>query len=82
MYVLSLSFKCYSEYNPVCKPRYNLHCADFSKMRQLISDVDWENDLNPLHLQDAWHYFSTVFDDIVAKCIPLDLRIQEKYLYD
>jgi len=50
-------------------------------MRQLISDIDWENDLNPLHLQDAWHYFSTVFDDIVAKCIPLDLPRPKKNIY-
>ena len=54
-------------------------------MRQLISDVDWENILNPLalDLQDAWHYFSTVFDDIVAKSIPLilDLLRPKKNIY-
>ena len=42
-----------NKYKPVSKPRYNLHCADFPKMRQLISDADWENILNPLYLQDA-----------------------------
>ena len=36
---LEFSFECYSKYHPVSKPRYNLHCADFSKMRRLISDV-------------------------------------------
>ena len=72
------SFKCYSEYNPVSKSRYNLHCADFSKMRRLISDVDWESTLNHLDLQDAWDYFSSVFDDTVTKCIPLDLPRPKK----
>ena len=76
---LEFSFKCYSEYKPVSKPRYNLHCADFPKMRQLISDVDWENILNPLDLQVAWHYFSTVFDEI--KSIPLDLLRPKKNIY-
>ena len=38
-------------------------------MHQLISDVDWESILNPLDLKDAWHYFSTVFDNIIAKSI-------------
>ena len=51
-------------------------------MRQLISDIDWENILNPLDLQDAWHYFSTVFDDnIVAKSIPLYLLHSKKNIY-
>ena len=50
-------------------------------MRQLISDVDWESILNPFDLQDAWHYFSTVFDDIIAKSIPLDLPHHKKNIY-
>ena len=61
-----------------------MRCADFPKMRQLISDVDWENILNPLDLQDAWHYFSTVFDDTVANSTIATTGVaasQEKYLY-
>ena len=50
-------------------------------MRQLISDVDWKSILNPLDLQDAWDYFSTVFDDIIAKSIPLDLLHCKKNIY-
>ena len=78
---LEFGFKCYSLYNPVSIPKFNLRSADFPKMRQLISDVDWESILNPLDLQDAWHYFSTVFDDIIAKSIPLDLPHHKKNIY-
>ena len=78
MYVLSLVSNVIL---PVSKPRYNLHCADFPKMRRIISDVDWENILNPLDLHDAWHYFSTVFDKTVAKSIPLDLLHPRKNIY-
>ena len=81
IYVLSLASNVIvnnAEYKPVSKPRNNLHCADFPKMRQLISDIDWENILN---LLDAWHYFSTIFDDIVAKSIPLNLLRPKKNIY-
>ena len=50
-------------------------------MCQITSDVDWENILNPLDLRDAWHYFSTIFDETVAKSIPLDLLRPRKNLY-
>ena len=50
-------------------------------MRQIISNVDWENILNPLDLHDAWHYFSTVFDNTVSKSIPLYLLHPKKNIY-
>ena len=59
-----------------------MQCARFPKMCQLISDVYWKNILNPLGLQDACHYsFSTVFDDTVAKSIPLDSPCPKKNIY-
>ena len=70
---LEFSFKCYCQYSNVNKLRYNLHSADFAKMCQLISNVDWEETLNPLNFSEAWHYFSTVFDDTVLECIPLEI---------
>ena len=68
--------------NPVSKPRFNLHCAGFPKMRQIISDVDWENILNPLDPHDAWHYFSTVFDDIQLLSIIGRQKQQAKCWYN
>lgn len=32
--------------SPVNKPLYTLHSANFAKMRQLISNVDWEDTPN------------------------------------
>ena len=50
-------------------------------MCQLISNVDWEDVLNPLDLHNAWDYFSATFDDIVLKCIPLEVPRPKKNIY-
>ena len=51
-------------------------------MRHLISNVEWNDTLKLLNLHDAWHYFSTTFDSIIAECIPLDCQDQRKtYVY-
>ena len=47
-------------------------------MRHLISNVEWNDTLKLLNLHDAWHYFSTTFDSIIAECIPLDCQDQRK----
>ena len=53
-------------------------------MCQLISNVDWEDVLNPLDLHNAWDYFSTTFDDIVCTQVHTfrSIETKEKYLYD
>ena len=35
------------------KPRYNLHLADFDKMRELLGQIDWEGILCPLNIHGA-----------------------------
>ena len=41
-----------------------------------------QNDiLKLLNLHDAWHYFSTTFDSIIAECIPLDVLRPKKNVY-
>ena len=37
---LCFNLLCYSDYNQVNKLKYNLHQANFDKMRQLLQDVD------------------------------------------
>ena len=56
-------------------PTFLLLVAIWSRccLIKLISNVDWEEILNPLNFSEAWHYFSTVFDDIVLECIPLEI---------
>ena len=50
-------------------------------MRQLISNVDWEEILNPLNFSEAWHYFSIVFDDTVLEYIPLEIPRLKKSIH-
>ena len=76
---LEFSFRCYCQYyTSVNKPRFNLHSVDFTTMCQLISNVDWEDALNPFDLHNAWDYFSATFNDIVLKCIPLEVPRPKK----
>ena len=54
---LGFNFKCYCQHSSVNSPRYNLYSAYFTKMRHLISNVDWNDTLKLLNLHDAWDYF-------------------------
>ena len=51
-------------------------------MCRLISNVDWEDPLYPLDLHNAWDYFSATFNDIVLKCIPLEVPRPKKNIYN
>ena len=68
---LCFNLLCYSDYNQVnkLKYRYNLHQANFDKMRQLLQDVDWEDILRPLDIHLAWQLFANKCTDIINNCI-------------
>ena len=56
---LEFSFKCYTEYNPVSKPKYNLYSADFLEMSQLILMLTGKTFLILLMLGTTFLLFST-----------------------
>ena len=69
---LSFKFKCYSLHIPGNnRPKYNLYHADFEKMRDLLSNIDWYGNLTSLSMHKAWEFFTIQFNDILGECIPL-----------
>jgi len=51
--------------------KYNVYHADYSKMRMLLSAINWERDMENLSVNDTWDFFSRTFDEIVKACVPL-----------
>lgn len=70
---LQFNLLCYSTCTKASLPRYNLHQANFHKMRNLIEEVNWDEILSPLDIHSAWQIFVTKFTDFLDDCIPLDV---------
>ena len=47
---LQFNFICYSSPMPTDRPKYNLHQADFNKMRELLQPIDWNDLLGDLDI--------------------------------
>ena len=62
-------------------PKYNVYGADFDYMRLLLSVVEWETKMADLSVNDCWDYFSTIFDEIMGKCVPLAKAKNRKNIY-
>ena len=45
---LKFALTCYGTYIHDNKPRYNLHQADFDRMRTLLEAIDWDDTLSSL----------------------------------
>ena len=78
---LQFNLLCYSSYSQVSRPKYNLYQADFNTMRQLLQDIDWDDNLSPLDIHSAWQYFATKFTIVINGCIPLYLSTKKKNIY-
>ena len=47
---LQFNLLCYSSYSQVSRPKYNLYQANFDTMRQLLQEIDWDDNLSPLDI--------------------------------
>jgi len=61
--------------------KYNVYCADYTKMRMLLSTINWECDMENLSVNDTWDFFSRTFDEIVKACVPLARPRYSKNIY-
>ena len=50
--------------------RYDYHKADYNKLRELLSDVDWSNVTVCNNVDKAWNYFHEKVLEAVHKCVP------------
>ena len=48
--------------------RYDYHKADYNKLRELLSDVDWSNVTVCNNVDKAWNYFHEKVLEAVHKC--------------
>jgi len=58
-----------------------LYHADFEKMCDLLSNIDWYGNLTLLSIHKAWEFFTIQFNDILAECILLIKRRKKKNVY-
>ena len=67
---LWFNFLCYFSYAQVSRPVYDLHLADFVKMRQLLQYV---GTLSCLDIYSVWNLYLLIykFTDIINDCSPL-----------
>ena len=71
----------YSSYSQVSRPKYNLYQANFDTVRQLLQEIDWDDNLSPLDIHSALQFFATKFTSMIKECIPLYLSRKKKNIY-
>ena len=54
----------------VCDKR-NFHKTNFTLARQMIREIDWNQELNGKSVDDAWDTFLYHYNEVVAKTVPL-----------
>jgi len=62
-------------------PKFNLYRADFDKLNNLLSSVDWEGALTDLDINDAWNHFSGTLDIYIKECISMSVPRIKRKLY-
>jgi len=67
---IRFNLNCYSKHINNTTTKLNLHKADYVKMRELLSAVDWQEAIDPLQITDAWNLFSSTLDNAIETCIP------------
>ena len=75
---LKFALTCYGNYIHDNKPRYNLHQADFDRMRILLEAIDWDDTLSSLDIHQAWDVFAFHYESILKECIPCHVNEEEK----
>jgi len=79
---LSFKFMCYSLHaSSNNRPKYNFYHADFKKMCELLSNIDWYSNLTSLSIQKAWKFFILHFNETLGQCIPLTKQHKKKNVY-
>ena len=79
---LKFVLTCYGKYIHDNKPRYNLHQADFDRMRTLLEAIDWDDTLSSLDIHQAWDVFASHYESILKECIPCHaLKMKKKNIY-
>ena len=79
---LKFALTCYGKYIHDNKPRYNLHQADFDRMRTLLEAIDWDDTLSSLDIHQAWDISASHYESILKECIPCHaLKMKKKNIY-
>ena len=79
---LQFALTCYGKFIHDNKRRYNLHQADFDKMRTLLEAIDWDHILSSLDIYQAWDVFASHYESILKECIPYQVpRMKKKSIY-
>ena len=75
---LNFNYSCYVEKCNRSIPRFNLYYANFDQLNSLLNSVEWEEALRDLDINNAWKYFSSMFNTFVMECIPMSVPKRKK----
>ena len=78
---LRFNLLCYSSYSQVSRPKYNLYQANFDTMRELLQEINWDDNLSPLDIYSAWQFFATEFTIMINEYIPLYVFKKKKNIH-
>jgi len=79
---LSFKFMCYSLHVPSnSRPKYDFYHADFEKLCDLLSNIDWYSNLTSLSIHKAREFFTIQFNEILGECISLINKCKKKNVY-
>ena len=78
---LNFDYSCYVEKCNRPIPRFNLYYANFDQLNNLLNSIEWEEALRDLDINNAWKYFSSMFNTFIMECIPMSVPKRKKNLY-
>ena len=78
---LNFNYSCYVEkcHRPI--PRFTLCCANFDQLNNLLNSIEWEEALRDLDINNAWKYFSSMFNTFIMECIRMSVPKKEKFIH-
>ena len=53
-------------------PIYNFHKGDYNEIRQLLSQINWNELLKDIDTNAAWYVFNDKLKSIIQLCVPIE----------
>jgi len=78
---IQFTYACYTPVSGNHIPRFNIHCANYDKLRSLLSNIDWNKAIGDLNILDAWDYFLNTFNSFLQQSVPMTAARHKNNIY-
>jgi endonuclease/exonuclease/phosphatase family metal-dependent hydrolase len=80
--VLIFTIQCYLQFSRPNTPKRIYHKGDYDTMRLRLSDTNWDDHIDEnIDVDNTWHSFAAVMEDVVKECIPCTKRSNKEQRY-